>query len=144
MSAELTSVAYKKGNLMRYSIWAVAIICLVLGGVLSAQMLNAEFSPDVPENYNFAVSDPQTESSGIRTTYYVYNKSIIVKQENIKKGSDEHSTVIYNGIDTSALILDTRDTTNVCDEKACYNIPKVVDAIKKSIHGKAAREYTRV
>lgn len=138
---EITSVAYKKGNWVRYGLWAIVAALLVASGVITAQILKEQFSSDVPKDYKFLVADEQTEAKGIHTTYYVYDNSIIVKQEKLDSEPPEKTLVIYNDIDTSSLVLNTEETTNVCDSDACYHIPKVVASIKKIIANRASREY---
>lgn len=138
---ELTSVAYKKGNFVRYGLWAIVVVLLIVSAVISTQILKNEFSTTVPSGYKFIVSDAKAEANGNRTTYYVYADSILVDNLDLTSESRKRTSYIYDNVDTSSLELDTEDTYDECDSDACYKIPKVVQSIKKMLHGKIGREY---
>lgn len=138
---ELSSVAYKKGNFVRYGLWAIVIALLIISAVISVQILKNEFSSTVPSGYKFLVADAQAEANGTRTTYYVYADSILVDTLDLTSESSIRNSYIYDNIDTSSLELDLEDTYDECDKNDCYKIPKVVSSIKKMIQGKAGREY---
>ena len=84
--AELTSVAYKKGNWMRYTLWATAALCIAILFSTFFNMMNGEISAAVPAGYRFSVVDNYTEGSNLRTTYYIYDNHIIVSNFTSKNG----------------------------------------------------------
>lgn len=141
MSAEPTAVGYKKGNLMRYTIWGLGVICI---GVLIAtfvQMMNGEVSANVPEGYKFAVTNNYAEGSGIRTTYYVYDDRILVEDESFHDEGVDRALKVYDGIDTSSLTLNHDEAVEICELGSCSLYPKALAAIKKLLSGKVGREY---
>ena len=71
--------------------------------------------------------------------YYVYDKYIIEQ----KDPASAAYPLIYEGLDTTSLVLDEKSLAKVCDQSACYKYPKVVDEIKKLLTGRPSREYIR-
>lgn len=140
-SKELSAVAYKKGNWMRYTLWGLAAICIAVLISTFLNMMNGEISAAVPENYNFAVTDNYAEGSKIRTTYYVYNDKIFVVNESFTSDVVDRSVMIYDGVNASSLKYDETDTTEICELGTCYTRPKVLAVIKNLISHKIGREY---
>lgn len=141
MSGEVSSVAYKKGNWMRYTIWGLGVICIGLLIYTFVQMMEGNVSASVPEGYKFAVTNNYNEGSKIRTTYYVYDDRILVESESFEDDKNNRALMMYDGIDTSGLALNTEDTAEICELGSCRSYPKVLSSIKKMISGKVGREY---
>ena len=141
MSAELSSVAYKKGNWMRYTIWGLGVICIGILIATFVQMMNGEVSANVPPGYKFAVTNNYAEGSNIRTTYYVYDDRILVEDESFEKDKVNRALKVYDGINTSNLALKEDETAEICELGSCSSYPKVLSSIKKLLSGKVGREY---
>lgn len=143
--ANLSNVAYKKGNWMRYTLWgigAIAIGALMYGFF---HIINADVSSiTVPDGYKFAVKDDYLDGSRIATTYYIYDGKIFVEDESEDDGKINRSIMIYDNISTSNLSLDENDTIEICELGACSNKPKVLAVIKKLVRNKIGREYIRL
>ena len=137
----LSNVAYKNGNILRYSLWSMAAICITLLISTFLSTLNGEISAAIPDGYRFSVTDNYTEGSKLRTTYYVYNDHILVEDESFEADSVNRVVLIYDNINTSTLVLDKEDTTEICEYGAFYAKPKVLATIKKLISRKAGHEY---
>lgn len=137
----LSNVAYKKGNLLRYSLWGIAAVCIAMLISTFLNVLGGEISAAVPEGYKFSVTDNYIEGSNLRTTYYVYDDHVIVEDESFDTSSVNRSVLIYDNVNTSALALDRDDTTEVCEYGTCAAKPKVLAVIKKLLSRKAGREY---
>lgn len=140
-AAELSSVAYKKGNLMRYSLWGLAAVCIGFLIWTFISTVNSDISSSVPEGYKFAVTNNQNDTGTLRTIYYVYDDKILTETESRNDDSVNRSVLIYDGIDTSKLKYDPEDTTKVCELGVCSEKPKVILTIKKLISHKIGREY---
>lgn len=140
-AAELTSVAYKKGNWMRYTLWAVAAICIAILFSTFFSMMNGEISAAVPAGYKFSVVDNYTDGSNLRTTYYVYDDHIIVEDESFKADAVNRTVMIYDGISTTSLTLNNDDTTEICELGTCHSVPKVLFVVKQLISRRPGREY---
>ena len=140
-SKELSAVAYKKGNWMRYTLWALAAICIFALVSTFMNMMNGEISAAVPENYNFSVTDNYSEGSRVRTTYYVYDNKVLVVDESFEKESINRSVMIYDGLNTAQLEYDENDTLEICELGSCYTRPKVLAVIKNFISHNIGREY---
>ncbi len=138
---ELSSVAYKKGNWMRYILWGAATICIALLISTFFGILNGEISAVVPDGYRFSVTDNYGEGSNVRTTYYIYDNCIMVEDESFDTDSVNRTVIIYDGISTATLALDVEDTTEICELGSCHNSPKVLLTIKKLISHHPGREY---
>ena len=82
---DLTAVAYKKGNWMRYTLWALAAVCIGVLFMTFFNTLNGEVSASVPDGYRFSVTDNYNEGSKVRTTYYVYDDKIFVEASPIDR-----------------------------------------------------------
>lgn len=139
--ATLTSVAYKKGNWMRYTLWGTAAICITVLFSTFFNMMNGEISAAVPEGYKFAVTDNYTEGSNVRTTYYIYNNKILVEDESFEPGTVNRTVMIYDDINTTSLNLDTEDTADICELGSCHQAPKVLSVVKQLIARRPGREY---
>lgn len=137
--ARLSNVAYKKGNIMRYALWGLAGICIAILIYTFINMMNSEVSATVPEGYKFSVSS--NYHTKVRTTYYVYDDKILVEDEGFNDDSVNRSVMIYEGINTESLKLDTEDTIEVCEYGTCDNIPKVLVVIKQLLSRRIGREY---
>ncbi len=140
-SKELSAVAYKKGNWMRYTLWGLAAVCIFILFSTFLNLMNGEISAAVPDDYNFSVTDNYAEGSKLRTTYYVYDDKILVVDESFKSDSVDRSVMIYDGINTSSLRYDENDTIEICELGSCYARPKVLAVIKNLISHKIGREY---
>lgn len=138
--ANISNVAYKKGNWMRYSLWALAGICIVTLIYTFISMMNGEVSATVPEGYRFSVTDNYIEGSNIRTRYYVYDDKIIVEDESTVDSKVNRSLLIYDNVSTTGLQYDD-DTIELCELGACREKPKVLVTIKRLISRKIGREY---
>ena len=140
-SKGLSAVAYKKGNWMRYTLWAAAAICIALLISTFFGMLNGEISAVVPDGYRFSVTDNYSDGSNIRTTYYVYDNCIMVEDESFESDTVNRTVRVYDDINTTTLSLDTEDTTEICELGSCHSSPKVLLTIKKLISRHPGREY---
>lgn len=140
-AATLTSVAYKKGNWMRYTLWGLGAICVAMLFSTFFNMMNSEISAAVPEGYKFAVTDNYTEGSKVRTTYYVYNNKVLVEDESFEPGTVNRTVMIYDDINTTSLNLDTEDTTDICELGSCHQAPKALSVVKQLISRRPGREY---
>jgi len=138
--ANISNVAYKKGNWMRYSLWALAAICIITLIYTFISTINGEVSAAVPEGYRFSVTDNYIEGSNIRTRYYVYDDKIIVEDESTVDGKVNRSLLIYDNVSTTGLQYDD-DTIELCELGACREKPKILATIKRLISRKIGREY---
>ena len=140
--AKLTSVAYKKGSWMRYTLWGIGAICIAVLFYNFIHIMNGkDAAASVPEGYRFSVTDDYTDNSTIRTTYYVYEGKILVADESQNDGRINRSVLIYDGISTTSLQLDENDTIEICELGACSERPKVLAVIKRLVSRKIGREY---
>lgn len=138
--AKLSNVAYKKGNWMRYSLWALAAICIGVLVYSFITMMNGEVSASVPEGYKFSVTDNYVEGGNIRTRYYVYDDKILVEDESIVGDNLNRSVLIYDGFNTSSLQYD-EETIELCELGSCSEKPRILTTIKSLISRKIGREY---
>ena len=139
--ANMTSVAYKKGNWMRYTLWGLAAICVVVLLTTFITTLNGGVSATVPDGYRFSVSDSYNSHGKIRTTYYVYHDKIIVEDESFEDNKVNRSTLVYDGVSADAIQYDASDVTEICELGSCHEVPKALVVIRKLISRKTAREY---
>lgn len=139
--ANISNVAYKKGNWMRYTLWALATICIAVLISTFVSAIKGEISAAVPEGYKFSVTDNYTEGSRTRTTYYVYDNYILVEDESFEPDAVNRTVMIYDGINTTTLGYDGSDTTEICELGSCQQKPKVLAVIKKLLSRKTGREY---
>lgn len=138
--AKLSNVAYKKGNWMRYTLWALAAICIATLIYSFITMMTGDVSASVPEGYRFSVTDNYIEGSNIRTRYYVYDDKILVEDESRTDEGINRSVLIYDGINTTPLEYDNQ-TTELCELGACSEKPRILATIKSLISRKIGREY---
>lgn len=140
---EMSSITYKKGNWMRYTLWGLAAICIFVLAYTFLSMMSGKVSASVPEGYKFAISDEYGEGdSKVCITYYVYDNQIFTETESYSEDGLNRAVLIYDGIDTSSLKDDTEETAKVCYDTACVDKPKVLVTIKKLIsQKKIPREY---
>ena len=138
--AKLSNVAYKKGNWMRYTLWALAAICIGVLVYSFITMMNGDVSASVPEGYKFSVTDNYVEGSNIRTRYYVYDDKILVEDESIVGDNLNRSVLIYDGFNTSSLQYD-EETIELCELGSCSEKPRILATIKSLISRKIGREY---
>ena len=136
----LSNVAYKKGNWMRYTLWALAAICIGTLIYSFITMMTGDVSASVPEGYRFSVTDNYIEGSNIRTRYYVYDDKILVEDESRTDEGINRSVLIYDGINTTSLQSDT-ETIELCELGACSEKPRILATIKSLISRKIGREY---
>lgn len=141
---QLSNVAYKKGNWMRYTLWGLATVCIIILFSVFINMMNGEISAAIPDGYRFSVTDNYSEGSKIRTTYYVYKDHVIVEDESFENGTVNRALLVYDDINASNLSFNADDTAEVCELGACYERPKVLAVIKKLISRKVGREYIGV
>lgn len=141
--AELSSVAYKKGNWMRYTLWGLAAVCIGLLIYTFISTMNGSFSASVPEGYKFAVTD-NPEGSTVRTTYYVYDDKILVESESYNGSSLDRAILVYDNVDTKNLKYNESDVTEVCKGDVCSSQPKVLATIKKMLSHKIGRGYVGI
>ena len=141
---QLSNVAYKKGNWMRYTLWGLAAVCIAILISTFINVMNSEISAAVPEGYRFSVTDNYNEGSKVRTTYYVYKDHIIVEDESFDDNAVNRALMIYDGISTTSLSYNADDVTEVCELGACYERPKVLAVIKNLISRKVGLEYIGV
>ena len=140
--AELTSVAYKKGNWLRYTLWALAAVCIGVLIYFFVNTLREATASSVPEGYAFAATDGHGSDGKLRTTYYVYDDKILVEDETFKENSVDRIIIIYENIGTDSLSYNFDDTIEICEADNCYNRPRVITKIQKLLAGKIGREYT--
>ena len=125
---------------MRYSLWALAAICIGVLVYSFITMMNSEVSASVPEGYKFSITDNYVEGSNIRTRYYVYDDKILVEDESIVGDKLNRSVLIYDGFNTSSLQYD-EETIELCELGACNEKPRILATIKSLISRKIGREY---
>ncbi|MBQ9484602.1 hypothetical protein IJU85_00650 [Candidatus Saccharibacteria bacterium] len=138
--ANLSNVAYKKGNWMRYTLWGLAAICIAMLIYTFVNTVNGDVSAAVPEGYRFSVTDNYVEGSKVRTRYYVYDDKIFVEDESFDDDTVNRVIMIYDGINTTSLQYDT-DTIELCELGACREKPKILATIKSLISRRIGREY---
>jgi hypothetical protein len=138
--ANLSNVAYKKGNWMRYTLWGLAAICIAILIYTFVNTVNGDVSAAVPEGYRFSVTDNYVEGSKVRTRYYVYDDKIFVEDESFDDDTVNRVIMIYDGINTTSLQYDT-DTIELCELGACREKPKILATIKSLISRRIGREY---
>ena len=139
--ANISNVAYKKGNWMRYTLWFLAAVCIGILIHAFITTMNGNVSATVPDDYRFAITDNYSEGSKIRTTYYVYDDKILVVDESIDNDGLNRSVMIYDGINTTSLYLDAEDNTEICELGSCGAYRKVMATIKSLLSRKTGREY---
>ena len=138
--ANLSNVAYKKGNWMRYTLWGLGALCISILIYTFISTLNGEVSVAVPEGYRFSVTDNYIEGSNVRTRYYVYDDKIVVEDESTDKNTVNRAVMIYDNVNTTGLRYDD-DTIELCELGACREKPKILATIKSLISRKIGREY---
>ena len=139
-TAEMSSVAYKKGNIMRYTLWGLGAVAIAVLILTFTNMMNGEISAAVPPDYRFAVTDNYAEGSKVRTTYYVYEDRILAEDESFTDNGVNRVVLVYD-VNTYNLNLDSGDTMEICELGSCKEHPKVLATIKKLISRKVGREY---
>ena len=139
-SSNLSNVAYKKGNWMRYTLWVLAGVCIGMLIYTFINTLNSNVSAAVPEGYRFSVTDNYSEGSKIRTIYYVYDDRILVEDESINDNTVNRSLLVYDNVSTVDLKYDA-DTLELCELGSCLEKPKILTTIKSLISRKIGREY---
>ncbi len=125
---------------MRYTLWALAAICIATLIYSFITMMTGDVSASVPEGYRFSVTDNYIEGSNIRTRYYVYDDKILVEDESRTDEGINRSVLIYDGINTTPLEYDNQ-TTELCELGACSEKPRILATIKSLISRKIGREY---
>ena len=143
-TAEVTSVAYKKGNWLRYILWTLAVICVGLLTVVFVNMMKGSTSASAPVGYKFALVDNVTDGQ-TRTTYYIYDARVIVENANTEGDTTNREALVYDNIDTSSLAYDAE---NIPESEECESLDncatnrKLISSVKKLISHQASREYT--
>ena len=125
---------------MRYTLWALAAICIGTLIYSFITVMTGDVSASVPEGYRFSVTDNYIEGSNIRTRYYVYDDKILVEDESRTDEGINRSVLIYDGINTTSLKYDNQ-TTELCELGACSEKPRILATIKSLISRKIGREY---
>ena len=125
---------------MRYSLWALAAVCIGVLIYSFMTMMSGDVSASVPEGYRFSVTDNYIEGSNIRTRYYVYDDRILAEDESRTDEGINRSILIYDGINTASLAYDD-ETIELCELGACSEKPKILATIKSLISRKIGREY---
>ena len=138
--ANITSVAYKKGNWMRYTLWGLSAICIGVLIYTFINTINGTVSASVPDGYRFSVTDNYTEGSRVRTRYYVYDDRILVEDEGFEDEVVNRTIMIYDDINTTSLQYDD-ETIELCELGACEEKPRILATIKALISRKIGREY---
>lgn len=138
--ASLSNVAYKKGNWMRYVLWALAAICIGALIYTFISTMNGEVSASVPEGYRFAVTDNYNGDGKLRTTYYVYDDHILVEDESFEDSNVNRTMMIYDSINTTTLKYDN-EAIELCELGSCKEKPRILATIKSLISRKIGREY---
>ena len=136
----LSNVAYKKGNLMRYTLWALAAVCIGTLIYTFINTLSSDVSASVPEGYRFVVTDNYIEGRGIRTKYYVYDDKILAEDESVRDKNVDRVVLIYDNINTTTLQYDD-ETIELCELGNCSEKPRILATIKSLISRKIGREY---
>ena len=138
--ANLSNVAYKKGNWMRYTLWGLAAVCIGMLIYTFINTMNGDVSATVPEGYRFSVTDNYIEGSHVRTRYYVYDNQILVEDESFDDDIVNRVILIYDNINTANLKYDD-STIELCELGACLEKPRILAVIKNLISRKIGREY---
>lgn len=138
--ANISSVAYKKGNWMRYTLWALSAICIGVLIYTFINTMNGNVSASVPDGYRFAVTDNYIEGSRVRTKYYVYDDRILVEDEGFEDDVVNRTILIYDDINTTSLKYDD-ETIELCELGSCKEKPRILATIKALISRKIGREY---
>lgn len=125
---------------MRYTLWALAALCIGILIYTFINTMNGDVSAAVPEGYRFSVTDNYIEGSNIRTRYYVYDDKILVEDESVVDNTVNRSLLVYDNINTISLKYDD-DTIELCELGACQEKPKILATIKSLISRKIGREY---
>lgn len=139
--ANLSNVAYKKGNWMRYTLWGLAAVCIGILIHTFITTMNGGVSAVVPDDYRFAIVNNYAENSKVRTSYYIYNDKVLVVDESFDDQGVNRSVMIYDNVNTDTLYLDSEDTTEICELGSCGAYPKVLATIKSLLSRKVGREY---
>ena len=66
-AAELSNVAYKKGNWMRYALWALAAICIIALTIAFVNVMNEAASSYSVDNTEKILSPEKSPSEGSGT-----------------------------------------------------------------------------
>lgn len=138
--SDLSNVAYKKGNWIRYTLWGFAAVCIGILIYTFINMMNGEVSATVPEGYRFSVTDNYVEGSNIRTRYYIYDDRILVEDEGTVDNKVNRTVMVYDNVNTTALNYD-EETIELCELGTCREKPKILATIKSIISRKIGREY---
>ena len=136
------STENNQNKAVRYIFFIIVIALVALAISLLINFKNNITKP-VPDGYKFSVVDHTTKDTEKWATYYVYDTYIIVYKDQKNEKSKASPSLIYEGLDTSGLVLDEKSTAKTCDSDACYTYPKVLNAIKKLLVGRPSREYLR-
>lgn len=143
MNNDLISTSGNQKKSVRILFFIIIIAVAGLAVWLFMNFLNNN-TKAVPDGYKFSVANHASSDSSKWVTYYVYDKYIIEQKDTSSaQASSASPALIYEGLDTTSLVLDEKSLTKVCDQAACYKYPKVVDEIKKLLTGRPSREYIR-
>ena len=137
--ANLSNVAYKKGNWMRYTLWMFAAACIGLLIYYLVVVFNGETVVRVPEGYKFSLTDNYHEGDTRKTTYYAYESKIMVEDEYFTNEGVNKVIMTYDA-DTEALGFDA-DKVQRCEQENCKEKSEMLSAVKKMILWKIGREY---
>lgn len=125
---------------MRYTLWALAAVCIGTLVYTFINTLSSDVSASVPEGYRFVVTDNYVEGSNIRTKYYVYDDKIMAEDESIHDNNVNRAILVYDNINTTTLQYDD-ETIELCELGSCSEKPRILATIKSLISRKIGREY---
>lgn len=93
-----------------------------------------------PVGYRLAIAEDVGKNN--RVVYYVYDDKVFKEEEKYEEGELVSDVfMVYDGVDTSAIEYEGEDATGVCTVSECKEKKKALAALKKTLNGKASREY---
>ena len=120
---------------MRYGLWTVVAILLVVAAVFFVKGIIEGKAQLVPGGYAYSIVDEHSGTGVV--TYYVYDGKIYTVTED----NGNTQILIFDNVDTASIKYDESATKEVCDKKECWRQVKALDTIKQMLAHKAGREY---